>query len=59
MPRNTQANTAVTDDDIYNYNDATLNRKLSSEQRQKVMDARNEVYSNPESSMEEILRFSQ
>ena len=49
----------VTDDDIYNYNDATLNRKLTSEQRQKVMDARNEVYSNPDSSMEDILRFSQ
>lgn len=55
----TTTNTSVTDDDIYNYNDATLNRKLTSEQRQKVMDARNEVYSNPDSSMEDILRFSQ
>ena len=59
LPQNTQANNTVTDDDIYNYNDATLNRKLTSEQRQKVMDARNEVYSNPDSSMEDILRFSQ
>jgi hypothetical protein len=59
MPQNTQTKTTVTDDEIYNYNDATLNRKLKASQRQKVMDARNEVYSNPESSMEEILRFSQ
>lgn len=49
----------VSDDEIYNYNDSTLNRKLTSQQRQKVMDARNEVYSNPDSSMEDILRFSQ
>ena len=55
----TTTTSSVTDDDIYNYNDATLNRKLTSEQRQKVMDARNEVYSNPDSSMEDILRFSQ
>ena len=49
----------VSDDEIYNYNDATLNRKMTSQQRQKVMNARNEIYSNPESSMEDILRFSQ
>lgn len=55
----TTTTSSVTDDDIYNYNDATLNRKLTSTQRQKVMDARNEVYSNPDSSMEDILRFSQ
>jgi hypothetical protein len=32
---------------------------MSAEDRQRVLDARNAVYSNPESSMEEILRFSQ
>ena len=55
----TNSQTAVTDNDIYNYNDSTLNRKMSAEDRQRVLDARNAVYSNPESSMEEILRFSQ
>ena len=49
----------VSDDDIYNYNDATLNRKLTSEQRQKIMNARNEVYSDPDADIEDILRFSQ
>ena len=49
----------VSDNDIYNYNDATLNRKLTAEQRQAIMEARNDVYSNPNSSMEDILRFSQ
>jgi len=49
----------VTDNDIYNYNDATLNRKMSAEDRQKVLDARNTVYSDPNASIDEILRFSQ
>ena len=58
---NKSNNTAqwVTDNDIYNYNDSTLNRKLTADQRQSVMEARNAVYSNPESSIDDILRFSQ
>jgi hypothetical protein len=47
------------DNDIYNYNDSTLNRKLTAKQRQTVMEARNAVYSNPDSSIDDILRFSQ
>ena len=58
---NKNNNTAqwVTDNDIYNYNDSTLNRKLTAQQRQTVMEARNAVYSNPDSSIDDILRFSQ
>jgi hypothetical protein len=32
---------------------------MSAEDRQKVLDARNTVYSDPNASIDEILRFSQ
>ena len=55
----TLTSNTVTDNDIYRYNDSTLNRAMSAEERQAVLDARNAVYSNPDSSIEDILRFSQ
>jgi hypothetical protein len=32
---------------------------MTDEQRQKVMDARNAVYSDPNANIDDILRFSQ
>ena len=51
--------TTITDSDIISFNDKTLNRKLSDEDRQRIADARNKVYSDPNASIEDILRFSQ
>lgn len=59
LNKNNNTTQWVSDNDIYNYNDSTLNRKLTAQQRQTVMEARNAVYSNPDSSIDDILRFSQ
>ena len=56
----TQTSTStITDSDIISFNDKTLNRKLSDEDRQRIAEARNKVYSDPNASIEDILRFSQ
>ena len=56
----TQTSTStITDSDIISFNDKTLNRKLSDENRQRIAEARNKVYSDPNASIEDILRFSQ
>ena len=55
----TNATTTITDNDIISFNDKTLNRKLSAADRQRIAEARNKVFSDPNASMEDILRFSQ